>query len=303
MIEAPALSVSIPTFNNLDVLERCIDGWQTYGGDRVEVIVIEDGCRDGTADYLRAVEQTPWGARHLRWLHMDDAHELRCTNAGIAAARAPLVVAWQDDMFLQAGWFVPELLRTFAAYPEIALLSLSRGLYCLPLEEPIREYKDLVDWRRLPSTIGPAPGNWFRLYEVDAVIRPWVVRKAAVEAVGPLDEAFRPTEWDEADLAYRLRRAGWKVATSGYERLGAYFHLGSTTLSKAPSAAYFARVLENGRLFHERWDATIAAEHPRPRRSWMRRPTAAGWIATLTQIINYGLTRDRRSLNPRYAAK
>lgn len=292
MIETPSLSISIPTFNNLAVLKQCLDGWRTYGGHDVEVIVIEDGCRDGTADYLHSVQNTKWGARHLRWIHQDDAHELRCTNAGIAAARAPIVAAWQDDMFLRAPWLVPELVRTFESYPEIALIALSRGLYCLPLDEPIRAYQDLVDWRRLPSTIGPSPGNWFRLYEVDVVIRPWVVRKTAFETVGPLDEAFRPTEWDEADLAYRLRAQGWRVATTGYERLGAYFHLGSTTISKAPSAAYFARVLENGRLFHQRWDATITAEHPRRRRSWTRKATPAGWVATVTQMARYA--RGRR---------
>ena len=294
MIEAPALTVSIPTFNNLEVLKQCVDGWRTFGGDRIELIVVEDGCSDGTVDYLRSIAASAWGTRHLRWVHQDDAHELRCTNAGIAAARAPLVLAWQDDMFLQARWLVPELLRTFDAYPELALIALSRGLYCLPLDEPIREYEDLVDWRRLPSTIGPAPANWFRLYEVDVVIRPWVVRKAAIDRVGPLDEAFCPTEWDEADLAYRLRAAGWQVATSGYERLGAYFHLGSTTLSKSPSKAYFARVLENGKLFHQRWDATIEAEHPRPRRSWMRKATAAGWLATLTRMAARAAPEGRR---------
>lgn len=292
MIDTPSLSISIPTFNNLAVLKQCLDGWRTYGGNDVEVIVIEDGCRDGTADYLDSAQKTEWGARHLRWIHQDDAHELRCTNAGIAAARAPIVAAWQDDMFLRAPWLVPELVRTFGSYPEIALIALSRGLYCLPLDEPIRAYQDLVDWRRLPSTIGPSPGNWFRLYEVDVVIRPWVVRKTAFETVGPLDEAFRPTEWDEADLAYRLRAQGWRVATAGYERLGAYFHLGSTTISKSPSAEYFARVLENGRLFHQRWDATITAEHPRSRRSWTRRATPAGWVATVTQMARYA--RGRR---------
>ena len=57
-----------------------------------------------------------------------------------------------------------------------------------------------------------------------------------------------PTEWDEADLAFRVRAAGWKVAACGYERLGAYHHVGSSTLGTL-SDAYKARVLRNGRLF------------------------------------------------------
>jgi GT2 family glycosyltransferase len=280
VIPSPALSVVIPTFNNVDVLRQCLDGWREHGGGDVEIIVIEDGCSDSTPALLEEVAASVWGARHLRTLHEDDGHELRCTNAGFAVARGALVLTWQDDMFLRAGWLVPELIRTFAQYPEIGLVSLSRGLNCLPCDEPLESWEDLIDWRRLQSTIGPAPGNWWRLQEVDIVVRPWAVRKSCIERVGVLDEAFRPTEWDEADLAFRIRNAGWRIATSGYERLGAYFHLGSTTIAKAAPAPYFAKVLKNGRLFHERWDATIAAEHPRDRRAWLRRPARGGWTAT-----------------------
>ena len=290
----PQLSIVVPTFNNVDVLRQCLEAWQQHGGDRIEVIVVEDGCRDGTTDLLRSLERTAWGERHLRWIHEEDGHELRCTNAGLRVARGGLVMAWQDDMFLRAAWLVPELLRTFERYAEIGLISLSRGLDCHPVDEPIVTYQDLVDWRRLPSTIGPAPWNWLRLQEVDAVIRPWVVRKACIDRVGALDEAFRPTEWDEADLSFRLRAAGWHVATCGFERLGAYTHLGSTTLSKSPSAPYFARVLENGRLFHQRWDAAIGAGHARNRRTWWRHATAPGWVATIRQMATYSLGGARR---------
>ncbi len=280
------LTVVIPTFNNVKVLRECLDGWQRFGGDDAEVIVVEDGCKDSTPAVLAEIAATPWGERHLRWIHEDDGHELRCTNAGIAAARGALIMAWQDDMFLRAPWLVPELRATFDAYPELGMLSLSRGLNCVPFDEPIERWEDLIDWRRLQSTIGPAPGNWFLLQEVDIVIRPWIVRRACLDRVGPLDEAFRPTEWDEADLACRIRQAGWKVATCGYERLHAYAHLGSTTIGAQPSQPYLEKVLRNGRLFHQRWDAVIAQEHPRPRRTWRRRSTLSGWAATARQMTH-----------------
>jgi glycosyltransferase involved in cell wall biosynthesis len=286
----PALSVVMPTFNNERVLRRAIDSWRRFGGDAIEVIVIEDGCRDVTADYLRAEAQTSWGRAHLRWFHEDDAHELRCTNRGIAEARGALIAAFQDDMFLQGSWLVPELLSTFATYADLGLLCLSRGLMCMPCEDPIERWEDLWDPKRLPSTIGVGLLNWIRLQEVDVVIRPWVVRRACLDRVGMLDEAFRPTEWDEADLAYRIRDAGWKVATHGYERLGAYFHLGSTTVG-VPSNAYCQRVLKNGRLFHERWDATIARDAERPRRTWPRTATAGGWMATASAMMRAGASR------------
>lgn len=283
--DRPALSVVIPTFNNLNVLTECLDRWQRYGGSDVEVIVVEDGCRDGTAAYLDDLARTPWGARHLRWIHEDNVHELRCTNRGFRAASGALAAAWQDDMFLQHEWFVPEIVATFTRYSDLGLLSLSRGLDCRPYDLPIARWEDLADWNRLTSTIGPRGLNWLRLQEVDIVIRPWVVRGACLDAVGELDEAFVPTEWDEADLCFRIRQGGWRIATHGFERLGAYTHLGSTTLSKGFTEQYKARVLKNGLLFHERWDAAIAREWQRPRRTWWRKATPAGWLGTVRRML------------------
>ncbi|MBV9958421.1 MAG: hypothetical protein JO360_08370, partial [Acidobacteria bacterium] len=257
----------------------------------IEIIVIEDGCRDGTAGYLEELVRTPWGREHVRWYHEDDVHELKCTNRGFAEARAPLMMTWQDDMFLQCDWLVPELIASFD-YADLGLLCLSRGLDCFPFDEPIREWEDLHDERRMQSTIGKRPWNLFRLQEVDIVIRPWVVRRAVIERVGKLDEAFCPSEWDEADLCFRLREAGWKAATFGYERLGAYLHLGSTTLNFSPQ--YKQQVLRNGRLFHERWDEEIRRVHPRSRRTWLRRASLKGWTAALQYALRVGRKRSGR---------
>jgi glycosyltransferase involved in cell wall biosynthesis len=293
---APVLSIVIPTFNNERVLRRAVDSWRRHGGSHpFELIVVEDGCRDGTRAYLEETASSEWGRRHLRWLHMDDAHELRCTNAGFAVARGSLLAAWQDDMFLAAGWFVPEILRIFDRYPDLGLLSLSRGLDLFPLDEPLARWEDLLDWRRMRSTIGPAPFNWIRVQEVDIVIRPWIVRRACLDRAGTLDEAFVPTEWDEADLAFRIRREGWRIGTHGYERGRAYEHLGSSTLGTL-SDAYKSRVLVNGRLFHSRWRDEIARGHARPRRTWRRPMTPAAWTAALVAVAKTAAVRYRGPL-------
>jgi GT2 family glycosyltransferase len=113
------------------------------------------------------------------------------------------------------------------------------------------------------------------------MIRPWVVRRACVEKVGPLDEAFVPTEWDEPDFAFRIRRAGWRIGSHAYERDGAFHHVGSYTLAATHRQPWYVeQVVRNAKLFHARWDADIAAHHARPRRTWRRRATAAGWAAT-----------------------
>jgi len=289
-LTSPQLSVIIPTHDNLALLRRCLDAWRAHAdGQPVELVVIEDGCADGTADYLRETEATEWGRRHLRWIHADDVHELMCTNLGLAEARAPLVMSWHDDMFLQAAWFVPELIATFRDIPRIGLLSLSRGLNFAPVDAPLETWFDTIDWRRVQSTIGPPPLNWFRINEVDGVMRPWVVRKECVARVGALDEVFRPTEWDEVDFCYRIRAAGWMIATHGFERDGAYEHAVSSTLGRTPSERRMALGLRNARIVFERWGDTIRQEHGRPRASWRRRASLAGWAATLATIARYAV--------------
>jgi GT2 family glycosyltransferase len=291
MMEAPAalpnLSVIIATHNNQPVLARCIESWRRFASRAsIELLIVEDGCTDGTRQYLREIAaEGGWGAIAMRVLHEDNVHELVCTNQGFREARAPLIVSWHDDMFLHAGWFVPELLATFDAYPELGLVSLSRGLRCLPFDAPVRTFEDSIDWRRLQSTIGAAPFNWLRLTEVDAVMRPWVVRRACLNRVGVLDERFRPHEWDEADLCYRIREAGWMVATHGYERDGAYHHLLSTTLNRTPSEMRQAVATRNAQLFYERWQATINREAGRSPKVWRRRTGAAGWLGTLRGML------------------
>jgi len=287
--ESPKLSVIIPTFNNLAVLKRCLESWEKWASDQpVELIVIEDGCKDGTPDYLREVSETAWGKKFLRWVHENDVNQLKCNNRGFAEARAPLFLVWDDDMFLEVDWFVPELLATFDAYPEIGLLSLIRGLNLFPLVYPIERWEHLHDPRHMVTSIGEGPLNWVRLSEVDIVIRPWVVRRACVEKVGPLDEAFCPIEWDEADFAYRIREGGWKVATHCYERLGAFTHLGSSTLGKMPSEKHKAMVLPNGKLFHDRWAETVKRQHPRERQTWLRRITPRSLPKLAKQAVHFG---------------
>ena len=290
--ERPRLSVVIPTFNNLPVLRECMESWARWAdGQPVELLVIDDGCTDGTTEWLAGFAETPFARRHVRVIREENVHELMCTNRGLAEARAPLVMSWHDDMFLRCGWFVPELLDTFDAYGDVGLLSLSRGLTMTPSAEPPRTWHDTIDWRRVQSTIGPAPLNWLRLWEVDAVMRPWVVRTACIDAVGPLDEAFRPTEWDEADLCYRIRQAGWRIATHDFERDGAYVHLLNTTLGRTPSEQRMALGLRNATLFYSRWEPTIAVEHDRPRKTWRRRLSAASAAGTARAMLRTALRR------------
>ena len=76
----PRLSVSRPTFNHLAVLRGCLVSWERSASDQpVELLDIEDGCKDETTDALCEGADTPWA---LRWFHEDNVNQVRCNNRG-----------------------------------------------------------------------------------------------------------------------------------------------------------------------------------------------------------------------------
>jgi GT2 family glycosyltransferase len=58
--------------------------------------------------------------------------------------------------------------------------------------------------------------------------------RKALEAVGPLDEGFF-IYWEDADICFRLRKAGWKLAVAGDSKI---WHKGHTSLGKGKVSSY-----------------------------------------------------------------
>lgn len=290
----PKLSVVIATYNNAAILQECLSSWETYAGDQpVELIVIADGCKDNTSELLEKLSASPWGAQHLRWYTEDNVHELLCTNRGMKEAKGELILSWHDDMFLNSHFMVPELISFFDKNDDVGLMGLCRGLDCKEGSQP-KSWEELTDPSRLISTVGPKYWNWFFAIEVDAIIRPWVTRKICIDKVGLLDTAFKLSEWDEADFCYRISQNGWKISVHAYERLGAYKHLGSSTIRKTSSDAYRTQVLENGQLFYSRWSTAILANFLRPRLTWCRPLSFMVFVYTVAAIVSDFFRRLRK---------
>ncbi len=96
MPDAPAVSVVIPTYNRRAQLAQALDGLAKQdpvdGG--FEVIVVSDGCTDGTDEYL-ASDDVPVPVTALRQPNSGPA---AARNRGIDAAQGELVVFIDDDV-------------------------------------------------------------------------------------------------------------------------------------------------------------------------------------------------------------
>jgi GT2 family glycosyltransferase len=100
MTEQPSVSVVIPTHNRLAVLRRGLAALakQSYPLERLEAIVVADGCRDGTEQALRGAD-FPFS---FRLVSQPASGPGAARNRGAAEASGELLVFLDDDMIASA---------------------------------------------------------------------------------------------------------------------------------------------------------------------------------------------------------
>ncbi|HBL26094.1 MAG TPA: glycosyltransferase, partial [Acidobacteria bacterium] len=87
-----ALSVVIPTHGTRDLTLRCVESLACEGTADLDLVVVDDGSRDGTAAALAAAHP------QVRVLRNDPALGFtRAANRGMAAATADLLLLLNSD--------------------------------------------------------------------------------------------------------------------------------------------------------------------------------------------------------------
>ncbi|HKN12196.1 MAG TPA: glycosyltransferase family A protein [Candidatus Binatus sp.] len=87
----PEVSVIIPTYNRRAMLLEAIDSVLAQSANALELIVIDDGSTDGTAEHLTLL------AKNIRFEHIDHRGPAAARNRGVAMARAPLIAFLDSD--------------------------------------------------------------------------------------------------------------------------------------------------------------------------------------------------------------
>lgn len=160
----------------------------------LEVVVVDD--RPGDVEPLRpGVPGTvAWTVRTVRGYGRGPA---AARNRGWRAARrsgAQWIAFLDDDVELPAGW-ARRLAEDLAACgPEVGA---TQGRIDVPLPASRRP----TDWER----------NTRSLQDADWATADMAYRTAALEAVAGFDERFPRAYREDADLALRVRRAGWHL--------------------------------------------------------------------------------------------
>ena len=193
------VSVIVPAYNESAGIEAAIRSL-VASDHPVEVIVVDDGSTDGTADLVEALIRNE-GLRWVRVIRQPNAGKPVALNTGLRAARYELIVMVDGDTVFEPD-AVRNLVQPFA-HPSVGAVSGNakvgnrRGL--------------LGRWQHIEYVIGfNLDRRLFDLAECMPTV-PGAVggfRRTALERIGGLSDV---TLAEDTDLTMALCRDGWRV--------------------------------------------------------------------------------------------
>ncbi|HUN81956.1 MAG TPA: glycosyltransferase family 2 protein [Phycisphaerae bacterium] len=114
----PLVSVIIPTCNRRASLEKCLDALSGQTYPNYEILVVDDGSRDDTIEFLKS-----FVARHpalpMRWfLNATNSGANHSRNRGVAESRGEILAFIDSDCVARADW-IEQIVKPFDD-PEVA---------------------------------------------------------------------------------------------------------------------------------------------------------------------------------------
>lgn len=199
-MSALALSVVIPTYNRLQNLEVVLPTLleQSLPANAYEIIIADSMSTDGTDGYARDVIAN--AGERVRYLPGRYAGRAAARNAGIASARAPVVLFTDADILAS-----PTLLERHAAGHARAEARVA-VVGCELQVRSLEDYAAQRDRPELRKPLHPATRrtlSWLYFLTGNAS-----VRRDDLLAVGSFDEAFTGYGHEDLELGYRLARSG-----------------------------------------------------------------------------------------------
>ncbi|MEZ0167942.1 glycosyltransferase family 2 protein [Microvirga sp. TS319] len=224
---APQLSVVIPTHNRLPELRRCLDALaqQDFPNDCMEVVVVADGCTDGTVEALsqatfafplRLITQSPRGAAAAR-------------NRGAREASGTILLFLDDDVIATAT-LISEHNKRHADGGERVVI----GPYLPnpPTNSDYTRQQLYLFWRQLFDTM--AEPNHKPSYR-DVVSGNLSMSADTFERIGGFDEAFPSCGMEDYELGIRLLENGIELT---YAPDAGAEHLDTTDMRRSLQRKY-----------------------------------------------------------------
>jgi|GEM_PF-293447 len=199
------LSVIIPTFNRAETLRTCLEKLMTQEGADFEVIVVDDGSKDHTADVVKSFVGSPsiHPSVGLKYLKQSNLHQAAARNHGVKNAVGDVVIFIGDDIFVEPGWLKAHA-EFHISHPEKEAMAVGHMTWS-PDEKGDRFMEWLEKTGLMPNYKGFSDGqktDYWHFYTGNISIKKsWFLTHH-------FDEHFKAYGWEDTKLGYELMKDG-----------------------------------------------------------------------------------------------
>jgi len=195
----PLVSVLIPCFNEEKVIAASVARILASDWENLEVLVLDDGSKDGTADEVRKrFADDP----RVTLLSFENGGKARAVNRGLAVAKGEYVVALDADTL-----FPPETIGRLARWFQDPDIGAVAGNAIVGNRVNVVTRWQALEYVTAQNLERRALAALGAVTVVPGAVGAW--RKSVLDALGgyPSD-----TLAEDQDLTIACQRAGWKVA-------------------------------------------------------------------------------------------
>jgi glycosyltransferase involved in cell wall biosynthesis len=225
MADPPRCSVIIPTYNRAGLLRYTLESMtrQSLPRDQFEVLVVDDGSSDGTAEVVKTFDDR----LNLRYFFQEDEgyRAAKARNVGISRAESDVCVFIDSGVLAHSGCLAAHLTSHHEADAPVAVVGY---VYCfnidnadailisreIDFDDPDGTIRRLTEQRKwldvreyfyakYTDDFGDLPAPWVVFWTCNV--------SAATEqlrSIGMFDEEFKTWGGEDVDLGYRLHRDG-----------------------------------------------------------------------------------------------
>jgi GT2 family glycosyltransferase len=251
-VDAPQVSIIVPVYNDYRVTVNCLRSVLEHtGGIACEIIIADDCSSDLTATIAErisnvTVSRTPENLRFLR-------------NCNLAArrARGEHLLFLNNDTEVTEGWL--QSLLEVMDDPAVGVV----GPKLLFADGRLQEaggivWKDASAWNfgRADDPAHPAY-NYRR--DVDYVSGACLlIRRRLWQQLGGFDERFAPAYYEDADICFAARDAGYRVV---YQPRSEVFHFEGVSNGTDLTSGVKQHQVDNQAVFLDKWQHVLQAGH------------------------------------------
>jgi GT2 family glycosyltransferase len=253
-------SIVVVTYDGLPYNRLCLETVLGHAGDDdLELIVVDNGSRDGTAEYLARMSGADARLRVL--LNGRNAGFAAACNQGLGLAGGEYLVLLNNDTMVPPGW-LPRLIAHLRN-PEVGLVGpvTNRIGNEAEIETDYRTWGEFLDFAS--ARAARQAGDWIELRSPAMFCL--ALRRETFARLGPLDERYEIGLLEDDDYADRARSAGYELRC--VEDVCVH-HFGEASFGHLVAAGDYGRILRaNQARYAEKWgrDWQPYGRRPNPR--------------------------------------